>query len=155
MKFGNSSPCRHSWWCSSLWRQVALSSGEDPCCGWEGVSDSPRREYQHSSFHTSHRLSWWRLPLHLNQQQVQDEDSRKGQPGAHKDRCGGRNSPAGIFGAWWEDTEASTSIPPWRVSSPEPPTAVRVSRWCKNGLLCHRLEISSRKFQAGGCQFGF
>lgn len=33
MKFGNSSPCRRSWRCSSLWRQVALSSGEDRAVG--------------------------------------------------------------------------------------------------------------------------
>lgn len=60
MKFGNSSPWRHSWRCSSLWRQVALSWGEDPCCACEGVYDSPLHEYQHSSFHVSHCLS--RLP---------------------------------------------------------------------------------------------
>lgn len=97
MQFANafSSPWRHSWRCSSLWRQVALSSGKDLCI-W-------RSPWQSSSWVATQQLpcapplvqaAQWCLPTCINQQHPQHENSRKVQCGAHKHQCGGRNSPA-------------------------------------------------------------
>lgn len=155
MEFGNNRPRRHSWRCSSLWRQVALSSGEDLCCVWRSLWQSSVWVSTQQLSHVPLLVQAARccLLLCINQQHPRHEDRGKGQSGGHKQQCGGRNSPGRTFGAWWENIEASVSILLWWVSNTEPPTAVCVSGWCKNGLFCHRLEISSQKFQAGGCQF--
>lgn len=137
MKFGNISPYSCSWRCSSLWRQVALRSGEDPCCA-RGVCDSLLHEYHRSSFHMSYDLS--RLPSDAscyasNSSIPSMRTARKGTLGLTSIIVQGE-----ITGAWWEDTKALCERCP--LQSLQRPFVFPTG---KSGLLCRRLEISRQK----------